>query len=75
MTNKPDTSIAVCSTQVNQATELSVEAVPVAYEVRINDDVVCVLNQLENARTVYNALVSDMKGAVYHGKESKAVFY
>lgn len=66
----PETNENYCisTEQINQCIDIDLQAVPIAYEVRINEELVYSFNNLENARLVYNAIRCDLKGAVYHAK-------
>lgn len=66
----PETNGNCCisTERINQCTDIDLQAVPIAYEVRINEELVYSFNNLENARLVYNAIRCDLKGAVYHAK-------
>lgn len=61
------TPIILRSTEIDKATILTLEVFSAVYEIRVNDELICTLNQLENASTVYSAIQCDMKGAVYYG--------
>lgn len=62
-----DSTVPIAVAEINKATEISLCAVPISYEVRINDELICTLNQLENAYIVYGAILCDLKGAVFRG--------
>lgn len=63
-----DANCCISTERINQCTEIDLQAVPIAFEVRINDELVYTFNSLENARLAYNAIRHDLKGDVYHEK-------
>lgn len=57
--------ITLKSAQVGQCAEVILSAVPVTYDVFINDDLVYSCNKQKNAETIYSAVLSDIRGEAY----------
>lgn len=60
-------TIELLSSELNSATDLSVCAVPVSYNVCINDDLVYACSCLGNAEKMYQIIRADMEGRVWEG--------
>ncbi len=62
---KENDSVKLLSKDLNSATELSVVAVPISYNVYIGDDLIYACNCLENAEKIYQIIQADVQGAVW----------
>lgn len=60
-------NLQLCSTQVNATTALSVCARPLTYDIVLGGKNMVSLNNLENAVTIYRAMLADFRGNVYLG--------
>lgn len=65
--SETDCTVPVAVAEINKATVIAIHAVPISYEIRINNDLICTLNQYENALTVFKTMLCDMKGEIFHG--------
>lgn len=57
----------VMSTDINATTEMSVRIRPLSYDVVLGGKNIVSLNNVENAITIYHAMMADFKGDIYHG--------
>lgn len=64
---KENDSIRLMSTDINSATELSVSAVPISYNVYIGDDLIYAFNCPGNAEKLYQIIRADIKGVEWEG--------
>lgn len=64
---KESDSIKLLSKDINSATELSVVAVPISYNVYIGDDMIYACNCLENAEKIYQIIQADVQGVAWKG--------
>lgn len=60
-------NLQLFSTQVNATTALSVCARPLTYDIVLGGKNMVSLNNLENAVTIYRAMLADFRGNVYLG--------
>ena len=60
-------NLQLFSTQVNATTALSVCARPLTYDIVLGGTNMVSLNNLENAVTIYRAMLADFRGNVYLG--------
>lgn len=60
-------NLQLFSTQVNATTALSVCARPLTYDIVLGGKNMVFLNNLENAVTIYRAMLADFRGNVYLG--------
>lgn len=58
----PYGGITLKDEQIGQHADLILSAVPTTYEIFINDDLVYSCRTYENAKLIYNAILSDAKG-------------
>lgn len=58
-------SLLVSEKRVNGANSVFIHAVPITYDVCVNDDLIYSCNNLENARTLQSVLLCDLSGVVY----------
>lgn len=61
-------SIKLLSIDVNKSVELSVSAVPISFNVYINEDLIYSCNNLKNAETIYRVIRADLEGKEYCGE-------
>lgn len=64
---KESDSIKLLSESINSATELSVVAVPISYNVYIGDDLIYACNCLDNAEKIYQIIQADVQGVAWKG--------
>lgn len=60
-------NVQLFSTAVNSTTALSLCARPLTYDVVLGSKNIVSLNNLENAVTIYRAMMADFRGDIYHG--------
>lgn len=58
-------SLIVSEKKVNKLHSVVIEAVPISYNVRINNDLIYCCNNLANARALQAVLLCDMAGVDY----------
>lgn len=61
-------SFKLLSIDVNKAVELSVSAVPISFNVYLNDDLIYSCNVLKNALMLYQVIRADLAGKEYCGE-------
>lgn len=61
-------SYKLLSTDVNKTVVLSVSAVPISFNVYLNDDLIYSCNNLKNAETLYRVIRADLSGKEFCGE-------
>lgn len=62
---KKSMTLIVSEKRINKLNSVIIEAVPIAYNVRINDDLIYPCNNLANARTLQAVILCDLAGVEY----------
>lgn len=60
-------NVQLLSTEINATTILSLCARPLTFDVVLGGRNIVSLNNVENAITIYHAMMADFKGKIYHG--------
>ncbi len=58
-------ALELCRHDINKSTQVTVTAVPITYDVRINGGLVYSCNVLDNASWISRIIAEDMRGCAY----------